>query len=375
MSRDQPPGSDELEFSLFGPGIGECAVVHLGNGKWMTVDSCLDETGLPVALTYLQRLGVDIEKSVQVVAVTHWHDDHCRGVHKLLCEASHATFMCSAALRTREFVDLVAAAEGDIHFLDHSPGTGEFARIFGLLGQVRKGTAPKWLNEGSIAYLDESIGVSVVALSPSDATITDAKVALGQLFPRDGEQIGRIRDISPNDVSAVLLVRTPGVSVILGGDLPSLTASDRGWRAVIASRVRPSTRSIGFKVAHHGSENADCPEIWSELLAPQVAAFVAPYGRGRKALPAQSDVVRMLQRTSSLYCTVWPPMTRPTKRDKAVERTMNEVSRNRRASRRIPGHLRLRIALSGSGDARIETFDGGQLLHSKSPYPRRLEGT
>ena len=34
----RPPAPDELEVSLFGRGVGECAVVHLGSGEWLVVD-------------------------------------------------------------------------------------------------------------------------------------------------------------------------------------------------------------------------------------------------------------------------------------------------------------------------------------------------
>src|SRR5262245_58961005 len=59
-SKHTPPASDEVEISLFGPGIGECSVVHLGGGQWMVVDSCIDRsTRRPVALEYLAEIGVD----------------------------------------------------------------------------------------------------------------------------------------------------------------------------------------------------------------------------------------------------------------------------------------------------------------------------
>ena len=74
------PKTDEIELSLFGPGIGECAVVHLGNGEWMTVDSCLAaDRSTPVAVEYLISLGVDIATQFKLIVVTHWHDDHIKG--------------------------------------------------------------------------------------------------------------------------------------------------------------------------------------------------------------------------------------------------------------------------------------------------------
>lgn len=52
----QKPGADEVEFTLLGPGYGESAVVHLGAGAWMIVDSfVVSESGhgVPAALRYL----------------------------------------------------------------------------------------------------------------------------------------------------------------------------------------------------------------------------------------------------------------------------------------------------------------------------------
>ena len=66
-----PPKDNEFELSVFGPGVGECLVVHLGMGKWIIVDSCLDKTGTgPVALEYLNSLGVDIESQVRGFSLT-----------------------------------------------------------------------------------------------------------------------------------------------------------------------------------------------------------------------------------------------------------------------------------------------------------------
>ena len=55
------PAPDSIDISIFGPGIGECCVFHIGDGKWFVVDSCTDTSGSPVALTYLQQLGVDVD--------------------------------------------------------------------------------------------------------------------------------------------------------------------------------------------------------------------------------------------------------------------------------------------------------------------------
>jgi glyoxylase-like metal-dependent hydrolase (beta-lactamase superfamily II) len=94
-----PPRSDEAEVSVFGPGFGECLVVHLGNNDWIVVDSCTDaESKRPVALEYLETIGVDAATHVSLVIATHWHDDHIGGFGKLYMACKAARFACSAAL-------------------------------------------------------------------------------------------------------------------------------------------------------------------------------------------------------------------------------------------------------------------------------------
>lgn len=76
-----PPASQEMEVSIFGPGFGECVVLHFGNNDWGVVDSCLHPASrLPTALHYLEALKVDVSQSVRFVTATHWHDDHMHGI-------------------------------------------------------------------------------------------------------------------------------------------------------------------------------------------------------------------------------------------------------------------------------------------------------
>ena len=67
------PEENEIEISLFGPGYGECVVVHLGSDHWVVVDSCIDvESRRPVAVEYLEILGRDPAGAVKCVVASHW---------------------------------------------------------------------------------------------------------------------------------------------------------------------------------------------------------------------------------------------------------------------------------------------------------------
>jgi len=352
MPKTLPPQPNELELSLFGPGIGECVVIHLGNGEWLVVDSCRASDGkCPVALEYLQGMGVDVENQVKLIVVTHWHDDHIRGLAQLVGHAGSAHFACSAALRCAEFYALVAA-DRDVRLVEYSSGVSEFAEVLNILerrGKARRPAGPDyWAAEGNRLYADTVRNIEVWALSPSAQTITDSKRALAALLPSPGEPIRRFHQPTPNDLSVAIVVLAPGINLLLGADLEKGRDDTSGWRAVIRSSVNPKDRSHVYKVAHHGSSGADLNEIWTELLERQAYAVLAPYAAGATPLPSPGDVKRIKGFTDNLYCTAWPPTKSPPRRDPAVERTMKEMVRTHRGIRKQPGHIRVRFPLPGS---------------------------
>ena len=80
---NNPPATDQIEVSVFGPGVGEAIVVHIGDGKWVVVDSAIDKYGaLPIQ--YLEKLGVVLKEDVVYVVATHWHSDHIAGLSDIL---------------------------------------------------------------------------------------------------------------------------------------------------------------------------------------------------------------------------------------------------------------------------------------------------
>ena len=368
MAKMNPPHANELELSLFGPGIGECLVVHLGAGNWMVVDSCLNEAGdKAIALEYLEGLGVDVASQVRLIVVTHWHDDHIRGVAKILRYATSARFACPAALKSKEFLTLVVADE-DIKLVEHTSGASEFADVLKVLdsrkgGPYRAGP-DHWACDGMRLYSETNpCLVEVHALSPSSQAITDTKGDIARQIPVANQVMRRFPGTGPNTLSVVLLVKTDRLHLLLGADLESGRDGRRGWRAVLGSELRPNVASSTYKVAHHGSANADLNDIWRDLLVGSPRAILTPYCRGPKPLPSDEDISRIKTKTDYLYCTAWPPTTSPPRRDRAVQRTMKEMGCFHRATRKRPGHIRVRAPFGGRvDDILVELFDGARRL-------------
>lgn len=365
--RRQPPGLDEAEVSLFGPGIGECVVMHLGGGDWVVVDSCVDAGRRAIALRYLADLGIDAAQAVRLVVVSHWHDDHIRGIASVVDAAPDAEVVCSAALNTKDFFTLVAASN---RAMTEWPGTAEFARIFEILerrvtGEVsHHSIGPRWAGADQRVWWRQrgaTTDAEIWALSPSSGSMTLAFRGLAELLPRPGTPKRRLVTLTPNESAVVLWVVVGGVRLLLGSDLEVSENPKTGWKAIVQSATRPSGSAHVFKVPHHGAASADEPRVWGSMLTSSPEAVLTPFNRGRY-LPMESDVTRLRARSAHVYCTARPGGWNPPRRDAAVERTLREIVRDRKAVTGPMGHVRIRVDVRAPQAPRVELFDGAYQL-------------
>lgn len=371
-----PPAEDEIEISLFGPGRGECVLLHATNNRWIIVDSCLDrKSRQPVALDYLATLGIDPTTAVILFVITHWHDDHIGGAADILARCTASEFVCSQALRSKEFVAFVKTFSKQ--FRIESSGTDEFDRVFEQLekrakGMRRPAVGPnKWASSDcKLLYLsgDEKFSeVEVFALSPSHAAISLALREWGQLLvsPRTAKRKAVAQE--PNDVSVALWVRIGDLKILLGSDLENIPNDYAGWKAVVLSKTKPAGQALVVKVPHHGSTNAYCAEMWYEMATSDPIALLTPFAGGRQPLPCDDDINKIRKHTSQIYCTGPSTGWKSPKRNTVVEKVMKEVLRTRRQIYGPMGHVRIRYSPgSQAGKPEIELFNGAQFLGIKA---------
>lgn len=346
------PSADSIEVSLFGPGVGECVVLHVGDGAWVVVDSCIEVSGRAVALEYLASLGVAPVSVCRVVA-THWHDDHIRGLAQVVEKAAKAGFVCSGALRRKEFLSLIAASPAVRRTTKLASGVDEMTSVLQQLRQTNR--HPTWASSNQVLWRNGA--GQLTSLSPSSATLSRSMLGFAALAPKLKAALKTIPDVSPNETSVALHLQCGKAVVLLGADLEVTAAGDEGWHAVLASSERPQARASTYKVAHHGSKTADIEEIWKVLLERQPTSMVSAFTRSH--LPTDEDVERLKSLSGRLVQT-GRSQVQAIHRDPMVDRTVAQVAKRPPTPRRgRMGQVRVRLSRSTGVVSSIETFGAG----------------
>ncbi len=338
----EPPRDDQVEINVFGPGVGECVLIHLGQGAWLVVDSCRGRgQSRPAALEYLAAIGAS-PSSIEALVATHWHDDHVKGIAEVYEEAASAHFYVAASVRPDEFRAITGQSAMGSRF---STGVEELSKVAQIADErgvpVRAAAAAQRIRHQPDQPVSE-----VWALSPSYEDQSISRLHIASLLPAFQPGSRRIPAQPPNDTSVVLLLETVVGGVLLGADLEHPASRLRGWHAVMELDSAPHTKAGFFKVPHHGSNNAHCPEVWEHRVDRGVVAVVTPFDRGRWSLPRSSDRDRIRALTSRAYLTS-DKRDRPVKRDRATDRTIREATRSFSAETLRMGHVQARSQEDG----------------------------
>jgi hypothetical protein len=330
------PLSDEVEVTIFGPGFGESIILHVGDGKWILVDSCVDASDptdrKPAAEKYLRAIGVDVASQVELVVATHWHDDHVRGLGHLLEICGGARFSCANALLKKEFLIYLEEIATGIVATDGAK-ISEFRHVLrlmrdGLRPPIKYAGAGRELltwPKGTLAHKESCV---LRAFSPSDQEFSLFLSNIGSLYPQPGETKRAASPQTPNLASIVLHLQFDSFAILLGADMEIHSDKFRGWIAAVDEAMdRHVDRAGVFKVAHHGSINGDYSGIWEKLLLDAPNCVVTPFNKLplAKKLPTDADVTRLSKKSGRLLLTAPSGNATPVRtRDSTVQRSLRE---------------------------------------------------
>jgi beta-lactamase superfamily II metal-dependent hydrolase len=358
------PKPDELEVSLFGPGRGECVLVHLGFGDWMIVDSCRDQRSKrQPALEYLRSLHCDLTTDVRLVVTSHWHDDHVSGMSEVVKECVSADVWTTAAMTSNELL-LATSTLGPSDLTEHNPFREYFdtvealsVRSEGLDGApiIKLASASKMLFRRSSA----GVPATVEALSPSEGSVHDALAAIAATLPAADPQFS-VHEPRPNSAAIVLRVEVAGAAALLGADLQQVAAADRGWKAVVNLARDRTPRSSIFKVPHHGSANGHNDEVWSLLLLEEPHAAVTPYRNSH--LPQPTDLARLRSLTPNVHLSASEAVPAQRRGNRAVQASGQASSVRLTDVEGAAGQVRLRCSGANSGDVSVDVFGPARSL-------------
>jgi len=345
---DGPPADEEFELTLLGPGYGEAIAVHVGDGKWVLVDSYPDSDDTPAALRYLENIGVRPAEAVSLIVATHWHDDHIRGMARMIEQCPAALFCCAGVFCQDEFLAMVGHLENR-HLSKSGSGVRELHKVFSILRDRKK----KPLHAIANRMIFTQGVCRIWSLSPSDSVFQNFLRSVGAMIPRKSK--GKTRDLglSPNKAAVVLWIEGTEFSLLLGADMER-----SGWAAILDDAARPAGRASIYKVPHHGSEDADEPAVWERMLEAEPFAVLTPWRRGRGVLPTMSDARRISKATPNAWVTDKGLVKhdRIKYENRAVARKLREIGARLRRLDKSGGQVRLRRVIGSDAQWTVETF-------------------
>lgn len=345
-----PPENSQIELTVIGPSYGESICFHPGGGRWWIIDSCLDPTTRePAPVAYLEALGVDVAKQVDLIIATHWHDDHVAGLAKTLARCPTARFCLSSVLTRPEFYRFVAQYQQNP---PRAPRASlfEMDQIFDMLRESNRDK--RRAAQGLLLHrLDKDVSghghdCTITALSPSDHAQDDFIREIVRHIPGVRDTKRPAPSLSPNNASVALWIEIGAHRILLGADLEDAGNHQTGWKAYLAADNCPTGKAELFKVPHHGSKNAHNDELWASRLAGGPLTVTTPWYVGGRSLPTDADKIRIRDRSSAALLTA-------ELKSKKVSGRPNVVDKQLKSS-----GIKLRPIPMGFGSVRCRTAPG-----------------
>ena len=359
------PNNDEIEISLFGDGFGESILIHLGDDIWLVVDSFIhSETGRPIVFDYFENIRKDL-KYIKYIVVSHWHDDHIKGISEIFKNAIDSKIIISSALKHKDFITLVKSTEPIefstktcLYFKDKT-GLTEFSEILNIL-KTRTKDNRKYALADILLYKDKvnNFDISIHSLSPSHNEFEDALKDILSLIPKENDyklKIPSNREI--NGTSIVLLIMINDTGILLGADLENKNDECYGWKNVLKTNALKDKTITFFKIPHHGSKTGYSEDLWNYCIDKDNYSFLTSFVNGKNKIPSNKEINDLLKKSQKLYITSDPQQRiKQIKRKPSIQKMVNMNVKNIIQSNGEFGHIRVRFKPYNLDDIKIRLY-------------------
>ncbi|PAT01782.1 hypothetical protein CI105_04650 [Candidatus Izimaplasma bacterium ZiA1] len=291
------PLNDEIELVVFGKGVGECILVHIGDLKYILVDSFMNpDTKNPVSLDYLNAMGLGSE-NIELVISTHWHKDHTQGLPELMNKNGNTKFVTYGIITNDTFLKYLKYGTKT-----EDKASNDYVEIINMImnGKINKDNVKmavhnKLLHNYLPGILSHKKKVEVYSLSPQDSETLD--YVLDLKLPDYGEAKTTI--VKDNDISIVTWIQIDDVVILLGGDLENSSDPSKGWDAIVNKHSISSLKASIFKIPHHGSVNGHNDDVWIKLVEDNPISALTSYSSSD--LPRDEDLERIKSLSFETY--------------------------------------------------------------------------
>lgn len=351
------PDTNEIEISLFGTGDGESVLVHIGKGNWIIIDSCQSHSNMrPMPLKYLQNIHVDIEKKVKLIIISHFHNDHIKGMKEIIEACPNTEVVIPEAFKSEDFNQLIELVNSTYD-----------STISGLGNEVIRNTLNK-IDKDRINFvgidtliLNESVGDSITCevfcLSPTRKAKNRSIETFARIFQEKSIRPDRLPNIEPNENAIVLWIQfNDETKILLGSDLEEKSPTS-GWTQILkkSKKINKNNTVNTFKLPHHGSKDGHCEEVWEKLLTDN--PYIIFTGKNSSAIPTEDYINQVLSKSSNVFLS-GSKIIKTKYQNRFLKRQMAVRTRKIRDIPKKCGHIRMRKSLQHSSDSwDVELFN------------------
>lgn len=277
--------SSPLSLLAFGPGFGESLLIRTPEGRWIAVDSTTRQRKRRAVNPTLAALDA-YEAELDVVLLTHPHEDHVKGLRDLIERCRTNAIVATVEPLMRVPSSYAVATEAD----DAAALTGGASIAAHIaIQQAWASGHRKWtVTAGS------TIDVGGCKL---EVLVPDADVL---------SEFAKGANFDLNDLSAAVRVTwAQGGDLVLGADATAIAWED------VRKRIEPADLLAcrPVKVPHHGSENAIHQLLINEHKSDSNRPLVVtPWtsGAGLPRFEPGRGVDRLLRSADALHLTSVP---------------------------------------------------------------------
>lgn len=307
---------------LFGRGQGESVLVQLSEDDWMIVDSCTNDNKEPAAIRYLIDIGKNPADVVKLIVISHFHNDHIKGMSKIIDICTKADVCISSALNTFEFhAYLSAISSPDINI-------SQTSEMKAILNQVGLFKGPRKLRFAiADRHLYKNGDVSVVSLSPCDNDIKESDSNFASLLEVNNKMSDVSKSaalINPNHYSIVLRIfdDKSQSEMLLGADLE--VSKTGGWDEVCNCNLSPKPNRVNvFKIPHHGSITGFHEPTWQHLINSSPECVMTTFNTHNLPTPEMQEKYKV--KAKNLYCASTPKNYTPPENLREIVKTLSKT--------------------------------------------------